>query len=172
MRSNSFCFAKRSSLRHPFTTTALLESSCPRYRIFPHGRALTTTVFSLYFCGQKNIIIACCGRKNQHPAQNRALPCAPKILLGMQMLKLLDISVFLAEYGPLQRRNMASNLDRSLLDPSGNPLPPCIVMERGESLEVWSARAKPDRSQAFTVWGTAVCSMLAGLFQPKNRRHP
>jgi hypothetical protein len=37
------------------------------------------------------------------------------------------------------------------VDPSGQPLPPCVVMERGESLDIWSARAEPDRAQAFTV---------------------
>ena len=33
----------------------------------------------------------------------------------------------------------------------GHPLPPCIVMERGESLDKWQARAKPDRMQACSV---------------------
>ena len=33
----------------------------------------------------------------------------------------------------------------------GNPLPPCIVMERGESLDLWAERAQPDQSMAFTV---------------------
>ena len=44
-----------------------------------------------------------------------------------------------------------SNKDKSLLDAHGHPLPPCIVMERGESLDLWAARRHPDRSQAFTV---------------------
>ena len=43
------------------------------------------------------------------------------------------------------------NLDGALKDVHGHALPPCIVMERGESLDIWAARAKPDRSQAFTV---------------------
>jgi hypothetical protein len=30
-------------------------------------------------------------------------------------------------------------------------MPPCVVMERGESLDIWSARARPDRIQAFSV---------------------
>ena len=50
-----------------------------------------------------------------------------------------------------QVRNVESNADKGIKDPQGNPLPPCIVMERGESLDIWSKRAKPDRSQAFTV---------------------
>ena len=50
-----------------------------------------------------------------------------------------------------QVRNVESNADKSIKDPQGNPLPPCIVMERGESLDIWSERAKPDRSQAFMV---------------------
>eukprot|EP00892_Ulva_mutabilis_P002845 jgi/Ulvmu1/12561/UM091_0002.1 len=38
-----------------------------------------------------------------------------------------------------------------LLDRCGRPLPPCIVMERGESLTEWSRRAKPDVFQAVAV---------------------
>ena len=34
------------------------------------------------------------------------------------------------------------------LDPRGRPLPPCIVMEKGESLQDWSDRAEPD---VFTI---------------------
>jgi serine/threonine protein kinase len=37
------------------------------------------------------------------------------------------------------------------VDPAGHALPPCIVMERGEALDVWSARNAPDRAQVFTV---------------------
>jgi hypothetical protein len=51
----------------------------------------------------------------------------------------------------LQIRNIADSNDKSAVDPCGHPLPPCIVMERGESLDLWSDRAKPDRSQAFSV---------------------
>jgi hypothetical protein len=51
----------------------------------------------------------------------------------------------------LQVRNIVPNDDEGFVDASGYPLPPCIVMERGESLDVWAARAKPDRSQAFSV---------------------
>lgn len=37
------------------------------------------------------------------------------------------------------------------VDRHGSPLPPCIVMERGESLNEWSRRAKPDVFQAVAV---------------------
>ena len=50
-----------------------------------------------------------------------------------------------------QVRNVESNADKGIKDPQGNPLPPCIVMERGESLDIWSERAQADRSQAFMV---------------------
>ena len=46
---------------------------------------------------------------------------------------------------------MEGNADKTILDPMGNSLPPCIVMERGESLDIWAERAQPDRSMAFTV---------------------
>ena len=50
-----------------------------------------------------------------------------------------------------QVRNVEGNADKSITDPQGSPLPPCIMMERGESLDIWSECAKPDRSQAFMV---------------------
>ena len=50
---------------------------------------------------------------------------------------------------------MESNADNGLVDPSGCPLPPFIVMERGDSLDIWSERAKPD------VWqSVSVCACL------------
>lgn len=38
-----------------------------------------------------------------------------------------------------------------LMDPKGNALPPCIVMERGESLQDWATRAEPDMFQSLAV---------------------
>jgi hypothetical protein len=38
-----------------------------------------------------------------------------------------------------------------LVDPSGKPMPPCIVMERGESLQEWANRAEPDLFTALAV---------------------
>jgi hypothetical protein len=37
--------------------------------------------------------------------------------------------------------------DGQLQDERGHPLPPCIIMERGESLNEWCQRRKPD------IWG-------------------
>ena len=51
----------------------------------------------------------------------------------------------------MQPKAVVGNLDGEFTDPSGHSLPPCIVMERGESLDIWTQRAEPDRSQAFTV---------------------
>lgn len=39
-------------------------------------------------------------------------------------------------------------------DPDGVPMPPCIVLERGESLEVCMRRSWPDRMAAFNVRST------------------
>jgi hypothetical protein len=39
----------------------------------------------------------------------------------------------------------------AFVDPSGHRLPPCIVMERGESLDEWSIRRKPDVWAAMPV---------------------
>jgi hypothetical protein len=46
---------------------------------------------------------------------------------------------------------VVDNENNEVVDPSGNALPPCIVMEKGESLDLWSERNAPDRAQAFTV---------------------
>ena len=37
------------------------------------------------------------------------------------------------------------------VDPRGRPLPPCIVMEKGESLQDWSNRAEPDLFTSLAV---------------------
>lgn len=39
----------------------------------------------------------------------------------------------------------------ALVDTLGRPLPPCLVMERGEGLADWSQRAKPDVFQSVAV---------------------
>jgi hypothetical protein len=51
----------------------------------------------------------------------------------------------------MQLRNVEDNLAKSVVDACGNPLPPCIVMERGEAMDIWVARARPDRAQAISV---------------------
>ena len=51
----------------------------------------------------------------------------------------------------LQVKHIVDNDNRTLVDPSGVILPPCIVMEAGESLDLWSARCAPDRTQAFVI---------------------
>jgi hypothetical protein len=38
-----------------------------------------------------------------------------------------------------------------LVDPQGRALPPCIVMERGESLQEWANRAEPDLLASLAV---------------------
>jgi hypothetical protein len=39
-------------------------------------------------------------------------------------------------------RDIIDNLDGRFTDSVGDPLPPCIVMEKGESLNIWSRRNK------------------------------
>lgn len=46
---------------------------------------------------------------------------------------------------------MYANEDGALKDPHGHRLPPCIIMERGESLDEWSGRRKPDIWAAMPV---------------------
>lgn len=40
--------------------------------------------------------------------------------------------------------DVCDNEDGAITDPRGNPVPPFIVMERGEALDEWAARVRPD----------------------------
>ena len=51
----------------------------------------------------------------------------------------------------VQVRHVLPNDDKELKDGNGHPLPPFIVMERGEGLDVWLGRARTDRALAFGV---------------------
>jgi hypothetical protein len=64
----------------------------------------------------------------------------------------------------LQVHKIEANLDKKLVDKHGNALPPCIVMERGEPLDVWAARSKPDRTQAFSVRASLFSSPCCSAF--------
>ena len=46
---------------------------------------------------------------------------------------------------------VCDSAEAGLVDPRKEPLPPCIVMERGESLQEWCDRAEPDRFTTFAV---------------------
>eukprot|EP00892_Ulva_mutabilis_P004417 jgi/Ulvmu1/2347/UM013_0195.1 len=46
---------------------------------------------------------------------------------------------------------LCDNLDGAVQDAQGNPLPPFVIMERGESLDEWSRRRKPDMWAAMPV---------------------
>lgn len=48
-------------------------------------------------------------------------------------------------------RNIDDNSSQAVCDPAGVPLPPYIVLKRGESLDMWSKRCKPDTWQAVGV---------------------
>ena len=51
-------------------------------------------------------------------------------------------------------------------DANGHAFPPCIVMERGESLSEWAQDAQPDRMQAVTV--CTLCQAGRALLQSLN----
>jgi hypothetical protein len=80
--------------------------------------------------------------------------------------------------GPLLPKVVTSckNDDNAECDPSGRPLPPFIVMEKGESLDEWSRRAKPDLFQAVAVRLPLVATLppsksLASLCYSINYNH-
>ena len=71
-------------------------------------------------------------------------------LLRLFETKQVQWGVFLTHHfghhdneGVLQVRNVEPNAEGMIMDPCGHPLPPCIVTERGESLDIWAERARP-----------------------------
>ena len=48
-------------------------------------------------------------------------------------------------------REICDNADREFRDPHGHIMPPCIIMEKGESLDVWRERAAPDQPLVYAV---------------------
>ena len=45
-----------------------------------------------------------------------------------------------------------ANADNAIRSTSGWPFPPCIVIERGESLDKWAERLRPDFVTILQVW--------------------
>lgn len=72
-----------------------------------------------------------------------------------------EVALYIDKSSPLgqflpQLRNIAGaqGFDPPVLDREGNALPPCIVMEKGESLDVWMQRnhGSVDMVTGFQVW--------------------
>ena len=62
--------------------------------------------------------------------------------------------------------NMREILDtggRQFRDPHGHIMPPCIVMEKGESLDFWRERAAPDQPLVYAVWFRAAALSLQAV---------
>ena len=60
-------------------------------------------------------------------------------------------------------RNIDDNSGKDAVrDPTGVPLPPYIVLERGESLDRWSSRNRPDMWQSVTVLPPPLTYILRG----------
>lgn len=56
-------------------------------------------------------------------------------------------------------RALLDNADGTFRDPHGHKMPPCIMMEKGESLAAWCRREEPNRLQIYEVWGAHHHSM-------------
>lgn len=57
-------------------------------------------------------------------------------------------------------RNIVSNEDGAFVDAFGAPMAPCIAMEKGESLDNWSARSKDGLDM---ITGLQVCADVRSL---------
>jgi hypothetical protein len=64
-----------------------------------------------------------------------------------------DASSALGRFLP-RFRNIIDNADGHMRDRNGRPFPPCIVMEKGESLDMWMQRkhAGVDMETGLQVW--------------------
>ena len=54
------------------------------------------------------------------------------------------------------------------VDPRGRPLPPCIVMEKGESLQDWSNRAEPDLFTSLAVCPSCAATCYLASLAPMD----
>jgi hypothetical protein len=70
----------------------------------------------------------------------RSFDAEKAIYTNMELRKLLP-----------RLQGLHDNNDGTFVDPHGNPLPPCIIMERGESLDEWSCCRLPDMWAAMPV---------------------
>lgn len=50
-----------------------------------------------------------------------------------------------------QAKAIVDNAEGEFRDPHGHQMPPCIIMEKGESLDMWCRRAEPDRPLVYAV---------------------
>eukprot|EP00892_Ulva_mutabilis_P002568 jgi/Ulvmu1/12311/UM088_0031.1 len=67
-----------------------------------------------------------------------------------------EAALYTDRSGPLgaflpQAKAIMDNLDGEFRDPHGHRMPPCIIMEKGESLDMWCHRAEPDRPLVYAV---------------------
>lgn len=69
----------------------------------------------------------------------------------------VPLSEFAARFLP-QVDMVCDSATANLVDPRGRTLPPCIIMEKGESLQDWSNRAEPD---LFTALAVRCCVLRA-----------
>jgi hypothetical protein len=53
--------------------------------------------------------------------------------------------------------DICPNEDGAIVDARGHPLPPCIVMERGEALDEWAIRCEPEIAVTIEVCGYMLC---------------
>eukprot|EP00892_Ulva_mutabilis_P004151 jgi/Ulvmu1/2107/UM125_0011.1 len=93
-------------------------------------------------------------------AQQAARPTPPYIADGVTVAEISDVAGrFLPQVEAVCGEGVSG-----LVDPNGAPLPPCIVMEKGESLHDWSERAEPDLFASLAVLSN-ISSRLADMHE-------
>eukprot|EP00892_Ulva_mutabilis_P010359 jgi/Ulvmu1/7696/UM038_0128.1 len=104
------------------------------------------------FRAETALYAACCPSDRPHsaavlPGQQPRLSAAAGPPPAQGWNKMSDAA---AQFLP-KLEAVCDGRDGKLVDPRGRPLPPCIVMEKGESLQDWSERAEPDLFTSLSV---------------------
>eukprot|EP00892_Ulva_mutabilis_P002882 jgi/Ulvmu1/12595/UM092_0025.1 len=89
--------------------------------------------------------------RNRHSGQEVAMKFfAVRSAFDAESALYLDSGNPLGAFLP-KLQALIDNAEGEIVDPHGAPMPPCIVMEKGEALDVWCDRRKPDLGQAYVV---------------------
>jgi hypothetical protein len=144
------------------------ESATQRTSTLQHSTALSTS----RPCSSTGSFALCCaGQAIVQFAQDRRTKIEYAAKFFVSAVAFADEAALytdpdnpLGEFLP-QLRNLVDNASGEMLDARGRPFPPCIVMEKGESLDVWRKRSRDglDMVTGLQVCPAVVCCEFQNL---------
>lgn len=111
-----------------FLDEAAFQAEAALYAAFPPTDASNNATVTALECSQK---------QDSSQATGRPAAGTSQMLNAARFLPKVDA--------------VCDGSNGKLVDPRGRPLPSCIVMEKGESLQDWSLRAEPDMFTSLAV---------------------